>query len=402
VAKFAGYGFNKSHAACYAIVAYQTAYLKANFPVEFIAASMTLDLGNSDKLQLFRREAMRLKVPIDPPAINASGVEFAVSDGVIKYSLAALKNVGRGAVEHVVADARGGRAVRARSATSPAGSMPGRSTSARWRAWRGPGPSTRSTPTGRRCGRRRGHPGDGEPHQRRQRAGPEQPVRLGRRGGGGGRALPVTETWPLMERLAAEFETVGFYLSGHPLDDYMPALKRMGVETWASFHDKAVKKGASAAKMAGTVIHRQERRSKSGNRFAFVGLSDPTGQYEAICFSDTLAQARDLLEPGTSVLGRFEADVDGEEVRLRLQSVEVLDAAAAQVAGGMVIVLGDASPVAKIAEKLGNGGRAPVRVVLHAEGGRQIDILLGNRFTVTPQLKSAFKALPGVLDVQDL
>jgi DNA polymerase III subunit alpha len=205
-----------------------------------------------------------------------------------------------------------------------------------------------------------------------------------------------------MERLAAEFETVGFYLSGHPLDEYMPALKRMGVETWASFHDKAVKKGATAAKMAGTVIHRQDRRSKSGNRFAFVGLSDPTGQYEAICFSDTLAQARDLLEPGTSVLGRFEADVDGEDVRLRLQSVEVLDAAAAQVAGGMVIVLNDASPVAKIAEKLGNGGRAPVRVVLHAEGGRQIDILLGNRFTVTPQLKSAFKALPGVLDVQDL
>jgi DNA polymerase-3 subunit alpha len=205
-----------------------------------------------------------------------------------------------------------------------------------------------------------------------------------------------------MERLAAEFETVGFYLSGHPLDEYMPALKRMGVETWASFHDKAVHKGLSAAKLAGTVIHRQERRSKSGNRFAFVGLSDPTGQYEAICFSDTLAQARDLLEPGTSVLGRFEADVDGEDVRLRLQSVEVLDAAAAQVAGGLVIVLGDASPVAKIAETLGNGGRSPVRVVLHAEGGRQIEIALGNRFTVTPKLKSTFKALPGVLDVLDL
>jgi DNA polymerase-3 subunit alpha len=226
-------------------------------------------------------------------------------------------------------------------------------------------------------------------------------------GTGGGAAaedvpLPAIEPWPLMERLAAEFETVGFYLSGHPLDDYMPALKRLGVETWTSFLDKAVNKGITAARLAGTVIQRQERRSKSGNRFDFVALSDPTGQYEAICFSDTLALARDLLEPGSSVLGRFEADVDGEEVRLRLQSVEVLDAAAAQVSCGLLIVLGDAGPVPAIAAKLGNGGRSPVRLVLNGEGGRKIEIALGNRFTVTPQLKSTFKALPGVLEVLDL
>jgi DNA polymerase III subunit alpha len=402
VAKFAGYGFNKSHAACYAIVAYHTAYLKANFPVEFIAASMTLDLGNSDKLQLFRREAMRLKVPIDPPAINASGVEFAVSDGVIKYSLAALKNVGRAAVEHVVAT---------RDAAGPFGSLGEFARRIDAKAV-----NKRALESLARAGAF-----DQLNANRAQvAAGVEAILAMASRtsadseqgqsslfGSGGGTPaedvpLPAVEAWPLMERLAAEFETVGFYLSGHPLDEYMPALKRMGVETWASFHDKAVNKGASAAKLAGTVIHRQERRSKSGNRFAFVGLSDPTGQYEAICFSDTLAQARDLLEPGTSVLGRFEADVDGEDVRLRLQSVEILDAAAAQVAGGLVIVLGDASPVATIAEKLGNGGRAPVRMVLHAEGGRQIEIALGNRFTVTPQLKSTFKALPGVLDVLDL
>jgi DNA polymerase III subunit alpha len=402
VAKFAGYGFNKSHAACYAIVAYQTAYLKANFPVEFIAASMTLDLGNSDKLQLFRREAMRLKVPIDPPAINASGVEFAVSDGVIKYSLAALKNVGRASVEHLVAE---------RESAGPFGSLGDFARRVDARAV-----NKRALESLAKAGAF----DEINANRAQVTAGVEAILAMASRtsadseqgqsslfGSSGGATaedvpLPVVEPWPLMERLAAEFETVGFYLSGHPLDDYMPALKRMGVETWASFHDKAVHKGLSAAKLAGTVIHRQERRSKSGNRFAFVGLSDPTGQYEAICFSDTLAQARDLLEPGTSVLGRFEADVDGEEVRLRLQSVEVLDAAAAQVAGGLVIVLGDASPVAKIAEKLGNGGRAPVRVVLHAEGGRQIEIALGNRFTVTPQLKSTFKALPGVLDVLDL
>jgi DNA polymerase III subunit alpha len=333
VAKFAGYGFNKSHAACYAVVAYQTAYLKANFPVEFIAASMTLDLGNSDKLQLFRREAMRLKVPIDPPAINASGVEFAVSDGVIKYSLAALKNVGRASVEHLVAE---------RESAGPFGSLGDFARRVDARAV-----NKRALESLAKAGAF----DEINANRAQVTAGVEAILAMASRtsadseqgqsslfGSSGGATaedvpLPVVEPWPLMERLAAEFETVGFYLSGHPLDDYMPALKRMGVETWASFHDKAVHKGLSAAKLAGTVIHRQERRSKSGNRFAFVGLSDPTGQYEAICFSDTLAQARDLLEPGTSVLGRFEADVDGEEVRLRLQSVEVLDAAAAQVCG---------------------------------------------------------------------
>jgi DNA polymerase-3 subunit alpha len=89
----------------------------------------------------------------------------------------------------------------------------------------------------------------------------------------------------------------------------MKPLAKLGVDTWASFHEKALK-GASAAKLAGTVMYRQERRSKSGNKFAFIGFSDPTGQFEAICFSDTLAVSRDLLEPGKAVIARLEADVD--------------------------------------------------------------------------------------------
>ncbi|HOV05555.1 MAG TPA: DNA polymerase III subunit alpha, partial [Kaistiaceae bacterium] len=102
VDKFAGYGFNKSHSACYALVAYHTAYLKANYPGEFLAASMTFDMGNTDKLAVFRREAMRLGIPVVPPSINRSAVEFDVRDGTIFYSLAALKGVGRQAVEHIV------------------------------------------------------------------------------------------------------------------------------------------------------------------------------------------------------------------------------------------------------------------------------------------------------------
>ncbi|MDP3546973.1 MAG: DNA polymerase III subunit alpha, partial [Phreatobacter sp.] len=111
LAKFADYGFNKSHAAAYALVSYHTAYLKANYPVEFMAASMTLDLSNTDKLSEFRREAVRLGIPVDAPSINRSGVHFDVAEGRILYALAAVKGVGAQAVEAVV-EARGDRPFR--------------------------------------------------------------------------------------------------------------------------------------------------------------------------------------------------------------------------------------------------------------------------------------------------
>ena len=107
-AKFAEYGFNKSHSAPYAYISYQTAYLKANYPVEFLAASMTLDMGNTDKLQVFRDEAVRLRIKVLPPSVNSGATEFTVEEGAIHYTLAALKNVGIGAIQHVVAERMAG------------------------------------------------------------------------------------------------------------------------------------------------------------------------------------------------------------------------------------------------------------------------------------------------------
>ena len=130
--RFAEYGFNKSHAAAYALVAYQTAYMKANYPVEFLAASMTLDMGNTDKLAEFRAEAERLGIKVDPPSINRSDVAFEVDGNTIIYALAALKGVGRQAVEAIIA-ARGERASSPISPTSPRASIRAPSTSACWK-----------------------------------------------------------------------------------------------------------------------------------------------------------------------------------------------------------------------------------------------------------------------------
>ena len=161
-------------------------------------------------------------------------------------------------------------------------------------------------------------------------------------------------------------------------------------------------KGATAAKLAGTITYKQERRSKTGNKFAFVGFSDPTGQFETIVFSDTLTSIREMLEPGKAVIARVEADLDGEEIKLRLQGLEVLDKAAAAIVQGIEIFVRDSAPLESIAKRLQPGGRAPVRLTLIVDQGREIEIALGSKFAITPQVKGAIKAISGVVDVLDL
>jgi DNA polymerase III subunit alpha len=400
-AKFAEYGFNKSHSAPYAYISYQTAYLKANFPVEFLAASMTLDLGNTDKLMLFKQEAQRLKISMVPPNINLSGVEFGVKDGSIVYSLAALKNVGAAAVQQLVDK---------RAETGPFKSLADFARSVDARAL-----NKRAMESMVKAGAF-----DSLAPNRAQvfdaidqviglshRASSEEAAGQNDMFAGGAVSapelhLPKRDNWLPMDRLAREFEAVGFYLSGHPLDEYAASLRRMRIESYATFAHKARTDGVKAARLAATVTHRQERRSKAGNRFAFVGFSDPTGQFEAICFSDTLNAARDLLEPGKSIIISVEADVEADEVKLRLQGVEELDKAAAAVVQGVQIFIRDAIPVDSIAKRLERKGKAPVLLTLITESGREVDVSLGQNFVMTPQIKGALKAVNGVLDVQDL
>ncbi len=403
VAKFAGYGFNRAHSACYGLIAYQTAWLKHNHPVEFLAASMTLDAGNTDKLYVFKQEADRMGVVIRPPSINHSEADFSVVDGQINYSLAALKNVGRGAVEHIV-DIR-----------------------------KQDGPFTSIGNFSRRVNPRivnkrmlenlakAGAFDEFEPNRHLVLQSVEamlsvagrtavdreagQSSLFGAADGGEEEDFPLpsgVEAWLPMERLTAEFEAVGFYISGHPLDEYMKPLSAINVESWTDFSNKAKSKGIRAGKLAGTVTYRQERRSKNGNRFAFVGFSDPTGQFEAIVFADTLVHLRDKLEVGEALILRVEADVDGEDVRLRLNDVEPIEQAAQNIASGLRIFVADEKPLDSLSKRLTNGGKAPVHLVMMLGGTREVEIQLGRAYTVTPQIKAAVKAVPGVLDVQDL
>ena len=395
--RFAEYGFNKSHAAAYALVAYQTAYLKANYPVEFMAASMTLDMGNTDKLSEFRAEAERLGIKVEPPSVNRSGAAFEVEGNTIYYALAALKGVGRQAVDSIVA-ARGDkpfadltdfarrinpRAVNKRvlESLAAAGAFDAH------RAEPRPGARRRRRHAVDRAAHPRGGLGRPERHVRR-RSPTARPSRS-----------PRSSPGSPADKLQREYDAIGFFLSGHPLDEYAALLQKLKVQSWTEF-SRSVKSGASAGRVAATVVSRTERRTKTGNKMGIFGLSDPSGHYEAIVFAEGLQQYRDILEPGAPVLLFLTAEAQGDEIRARIQSAEPLDQAAAKLQKGLRVFLRDQAPLEPVAKRLDGKGDGEVSMVLQLGGGAEVEVKLPGRFKVSPQIAGAIKAVPGVLDVQ--
>jgi len=403
LARFADYGFNKSHAAAYALVAYQTAFMKANYPVEFLAASMTLDMGNTDKLSEFRVEAERLGVKVESPSVNRSGVDFEVEGSTIHYALAALKGVGRQAVEAIV-EARGGR--RFADLSDFAASINPRAVNKRVLE----SLAAAGAFDALEGNRARVFAAVDAMLASAQRAYDDVVVGQSELFGGGAAHAPLAvgqiEPWLPAERLQKEFDAIGFFLSGHPLDDYAAALKRMRVQSWAEFA-RAVRAGASAGRVAGTVVARTERRTRTGSKMGIIELSDPTGHYEAVVFSEGLAQFRDLLEPGAAVLLTLSAELQGDDVRARIQMVEPLDQAAAKLAKGLRVFLRDERPIESVAKRLEGpaSGRAAldngeVALVLMLGEGTEVEVKLPGRFKVSPQIAGAIKAVPGVVAVE--
>lgn len=213
------------------------------------------------------------------------------------------------------------------------------------------------------------------------------------------------------ERLTEEYAAVGFYLSGHPLDDYMAALKRKDVKTLDEVNEMAARSGAVVAKMAGVVAGRQERKSARGNRFAFVQLSDVTGGYEVTMFSDTLEVAREHLETGNQVVIVVEATMESDQLKLLARSVQPADAVVADAgASGLKIFVDSETAIGSVAQVLSNapataarGGRGPIRFCLMDQAlPGEVEIDAGREFPVTPQIKGAIKSLDGVVMVEDL
>ncbi len=453
VDKFAGYGFNKSHAAAYALISYHTAYMKANFAEEFLAASMTLDMGNTDKLAMFAAEARRGGIDIKPPCVNASEVDFLpevardspsprfsrgegrgegrrqapaqvaaphptplpVEDGeregtrgAIRYSLAALKNIGAAAVDAIVSERR---------ANGPYKSLADFAARLNPKALNKRGFETLAMA---------GAFDRLEPSRALVHANVEAAMALANRqhanaaagtvdlfAGASNSAGPALDLkpakpWTPLEKLQFEFDAVGFFLSGHPLDDYTTLLPKLGAARYTEFLART-ERGATSGRLAGIVIAARERKSQKGNKFAFATFSDPTGQFETIIFADTLAACRDLLEPGTPVLVTVEAEREGDTVKLRAQAIEALDKAANAVQRGLNVVLdrrtlvGKGTSIVDLKQALKPGGRGEIRISIDLEDkGRVIEFAIPGGYDVSPGQRGVLSTMPGVIEVLDV
>ena len=411
--KFANYGFNKSHAAAYAVVSYQTAWLKANHPVEFMAGVMNCDIHLTDKLGVYFEEVRkRLDLPWVPPCVNRSDATFKVVEGALVYALGALKNVGVEAMKLITE---------------------GRMVDGVERPFSTLFDLARRVDM-KRVGKRplemlarSGAFDQLDPNRRRvfdaldglvgysaaihEQKSSNQVSLFGEAGDDlpEPRIVPMDD-WLPAERLSEEFKAVGFYLSGHPLDDYMAALKRKDIKTLDQVHERA-ERGAHVAKLAGVVAGVQIRKSARGNRFAFAQLSDTTGGYEITIFSDTLEKAQDHLVTGAKVIVTVEATLESDQLKLLGRSIAPIDTVVADVGGmGLKIFVDDIDAVSAVASVLEgavkaaqNVGRGPVQFCLMDSSlPGEVEIDLGQDFPVTPQIKGAIKSLMGVMEVEDL
>lgn len=410
--KFAGYGFNKSHAAAYALIAYQTAYLKANHPVEFFAAAMNFELGDTDKLNVFRQELVRNRIALLPPDINRSYPMFAVEEHkegkrAIRYALAAIKGVGDAAMEMVVKARESGLFKDMFDLVERVDPRLFNRKQMENLAMAGAFDSLSSNRSQIMASIdlliKHGHQkaderGSGQANMFQDIAATSRPP------------LPSVKAWDDLTRLQYEFQSLGFYLSAHPLDTYRAVLERMGVTMASAVASRYRALGPSRFKLAGIVLSKQERTSRNGNKFAFVQLSDGSGAFEVTVFSELLAARRDFLETGKAVLIDVDAQVsqqqgggEGEDMRYIARTVEPLAEAAERSAKGVRIRLYEEDTLGDIQKILSAApaGQARVMLRLDLDNGEEAEIELPGTWQLTETVKTALRQLGNGLEVQE-
>ncbi|MBE7212095.1 MAG: DNA polymerase III subunit alpha, partial [Gluconacetobacter diazotrophicus] len=409
MARFADYGFNKSHAAAYALVSYQTAWMKANHPVAFLAACMSLAREKTDKLAALRQEAERLGVKVLPPDINRSGADFAVEvqeDGrqAIRYALAAVKKVGLSAMQ----------AVEAARADRPFADLtelaqrvdPKQLNKMQLENLARAGAFDAIDPNRARVF------GAAEAMLRRAQSQAEEAEsgQIGLFGGGGSGAgkgigaLRIADVpeWPGMERLALEAEAIGFHLTGHPLDSYAPLLRRLGAVRAMDLETSA-RAGLGRVKVAGCVIDRKERPTRTGNKMAWVRMSDRSGSCEVTFFHEVLSRSRDCLVAGQAVLLTVELRVEGETVRVTAQDAMPLDAAAAVDKGEIRVWIEEPDAIDAVRRLLNGerGGKGRITLLPSLGGRRDVEVSLPDAYMIGPRLAQRLKGIPGVSRIEE-
>jgi len=400
--KFAGYGFNKSHAAAYALVAYHTAWLKAHHPSEFFAASMSFDMAQTDKLALFVEDIRRAGVECLPPCVNASRADFSVEDGKVRYALGALKGVGEKAMESLVAE---------RTANGPFTSLDDFAERIDPRLL-----NRRQIESLAAAGAFDGFSPDraalyaaAETILAHAASAAEQ--RSSGQGGLFGGAsdagiapirLPRDANWSLAERMTAERDAFGFYFSAHPIDQQRHLLAAHKVRSFAELASLPAPTdgGRTMSMMAGLVEDARWRTSAKGRRYMLATLSDATGQFVATAFDDEPSAALEAAAKA-STCGLLTVELDrrpGEDTpRVTIKRFQPLDALAKRTRLQMTVRLADLSNVPLIARALdtAHGGNGMLRLIVPISENREATLLVGRDFTLDAELAARLERITG-------
>ena len=417
--KFAGYGFNKSHAAAYALVAYQTAWLKAHHPVEFYAASMCYDMAQTDKLAIFVEDMKRLGVACLPPCVNRSAAEFDTEEGAdgwaVRYALGALKGVGEKAMEELVAE----RAVRGafRDLDDFIARVDPRTLNVRQLQSLVAGGAFDALDRNRRalfdgadtiCKHIAAAHRDRHDEQQSFFGGPAaapEPIRLDR-----------ATHWSKAEEMAAEKEACGFYFSAHPIDSYRHLAQAHGARSFAECAAMPIAeiterfvdgKRVEPPKvtMAALVEDARWRTSARGRRYLMATCSDASGQFVATCFDDACSEALEAAAKAGGC-GLITAEFDkrpGEDIpRVTIRRIQPLEGLTGSTRLRLDVATGDPAAIEAMARLVADarGGRGELRLLPRMAPGGIDSIVLARDLHLDAELAARVERLPGIDSVR--
>lgn len=403
MAKFAEYGFNKSHAAAYAYIAYQTAYLKAHYPVEFMAATMTLDKINTDKLAFFKNDLDQMKIKVLPPDINKSGVDFTVENGCVRYALSAVKNVGEAGMQAVVAE---------RDKNGPFKSIEDFAKRMDSSVLNKRYIENLAKAGAFECLEKNRAKVYGNVEKIIAFSAQETQARNSSQISLFGDTVQATKfkmdempEWPHLEKLTMESEAIGFYLSAHPLDAFESVFERLRVSSSADIERLVQMAGASKVSLAAIVSDVREKISQKGRKFGIVSATDKGGAFELFAFEEALIASREKLKSGQPLLLNIMADKrqDGEGIRTTLLSVDYLNDIMSKTAASVIITVGSAECVPALARTIEQQPRGQSRVFIVVKTDEfDVEISLNGRYTVQGDAINHLQHMAGILDVRQV
>ncbi len=389
MAKFAGYGFNKSHSAAYALISYQTAFLKAHYPSQFMAALLSCDMNNTDKIVLYINECREHEIEVLPPDINNSLIDFSVHDDRVRFGMAAVKNVGKSALQSIVEEREAGgkytsledfcnrvdsRKVNSRVIESliKSGSFDsvGCKRSQLWAIIEQAMEKAKAV-------------------QRDKQSGQMSLFALAPETDTTDKSaitLPDIPEWEERERLTNEKETVGFYISGHPLDEDLDEIKTIADTDIAGLDEYGEDQ---AVRIGGLIRSCKQLKSKKGDLMAFITVEDLLNSVEVIVFPDTFSRCYHLLNSTETLIIQGTVQQDDRGPKIIAQTIELLEDARATHTESIKIQLESATISRKRMDSLKEAfyryhGSCPLLLTIHFPGQGEVDIEILKDLTVRP------------------